>query len=211
VQRYAAIGKTLMSQAEKDPAIDVSFRFIAGPPERYDRAGCSWALDPEMGGGGPIMNLSVHFIDLALLLTGSRAVSVFCRTSNQLHGRAVEDRGMISIAHQNGALTSIDVGYRYPDMAPKREFRVSMIGKGYYVESEAEGLAIRTPGGGLRRVPVNYDSDDYYIDFVVRTVEDVGLRRPPGVGLAEIHATLAVIDAAYASARSGQPVAIQNV
>jgi predicted dehydrogenase len=207
VQRVAAIGKSLMAQAKRDPAIDVSFRFIAGPPERYERVDCGWALDPELGGGGPIMNLSVHFIDLALTLTGSPAASVFCRTSNLLHGRAVEDRGLISIQHRNGALSSIDVGYRYPDMAPKREFRVAMIGRGgSYLESEPEGLVVRSPGGAPEFTPVTYDSDDYYIDYVVQTVDDLRRNRQPITGLAEIGRTLEVIDAAYESARRGAPI-----
>ena len=210
VQRVAAIGKSLMAQAERDPAIDVSFRFIAGPPERYERAGCGWALDPDLGGGGPIMNLSVHFIDLALVLTGSPVASVFCRTSSLLHGRAVEDRGMISIQHRNGALSSIDVGYRFPDMPPKREFRVSMIGRaGTHLESEPEGLAIRALGSPVQRIPVSYDSDEYYADYVVRSVEDVRRGRQPLTGLSEIAATLEIIDAAYESARCGGPVVLR--
>ncbi len=211
VQRVAAIGLALMAQAEKDRPIDVSFRFIAGPPERYERVGCGWALDPELGGGGPIMNLSVHFIDLALTLTGSPAASVFCRTSNLLHGRKVEDRGMISIVHRNGALSSIDVGYRYPDMAPKREYRLAMIGRTSYLESEPNALAIRTTSGEVTHVPVTYDSDDYYVDYVVRTVEDVRNKRKPAAGLAEIHNVLRIIDAAYASAKTGQSVVIDGV
>lgn len=207
VQRVAAIGKILTAEAARDPAIDVSFRFIAGPPERYDRVGCGWALDPELGGGGPIMNLSVHFIDLALTLTGSPAASVFCRTSNLLHGRAVEDRGMISIQHRNGALSSIDVGYRYPDMAPKREFSITMIGRGgSYLQSEPEGLVVRAPGAAPERLPVSYDSDDYYVDYVVQTVDDLRGKRQPIAGLADIHSALRIIDAAYESSRRGAAV-----
>ena len=40
--------------------------FIAGPPERYDRNGNAWMLDPERAGGGCLANLGPHFVDLFL-------------------------------------------------------------------------------------------------------------------------------------------------
>jgi hypothetical protein len=40
--------------------------FITGPPERYDRNGNPWMLDPERAGGGCLANLGPHFADLFL-------------------------------------------------------------------------------------------------------------------------------------------------
>ena len=40
--------------------------FLAGPPERYDRNGNSWMLDPKRAGGGCLANLGPHFADLFL-------------------------------------------------------------------------------------------------------------------------------------------------
>jgi predicted dehydrogenase len=40
--------------------------FLAGPPERYDRNGNPWMLDPERAGGGCLANLRPHFAELFL-------------------------------------------------------------------------------------------------------------------------------------------------
>lgn len=208
VQRFSPLGRQLLSLAEQDPAFDVSFRFIAGPPERYERTGCGWALDPALGGGGPVINLAVHFVDLAIQLTGSPARSVFARTSNLMHRRAVEDRGTLSIAHENGALTTIEVGYRFPDGTPAREYRLSMIGRSYYAETEPENLIIRSPSGSSERVPMSFDSDTYYTHYVVRVIEDVAQGLRPLVGLKDMQFVMEVVDAAYASARTGEAICI---
>jgi hypothetical protein len=55
---------------------------------------------------------------------------------------------------------------------------------------------------------VNFDTDVYYTDYVVRVIEDVRGRQRPLVGLGEMQAALAVVDAAYASASSGRSVCL---
>ena len=35
----------------------MSFRFIVGPPGRYEAAGSGWALDPRLSGGGGVLRL----------------------------------------------------------------------------------------------------------------------------------------------------------
>src|ERR1041384_941450 len=54
----------------------MSFRFIVGPPDRYEAAGAGWALDPAFSGGGSTINIATHFIDLFRLLTGKEITRV---------------------------------------------------------------------------------------------------------------------------------------
>src|SRR4051794_27470646 len=49
----------------------LSFRFIVGPVARYERAGCGWMLDKRQAGGGAMLNVGVHFIDLISSLTNA--------------------------------------------------------------------------------------------------------------------------------------------
>jgi len=208
VQRFADLGRQLLELARDDPPLEIAVRFIAGPPARYDRWGNSWMLDPTLSGGGAAINLAVHFVDLAILLTGGPVVEVSGLTSAVQHNRAVEDLAVLTLLHGNGAVTNVTVGYRFPDAAPFREFRLTMSGQRTYVETEAGGLVVRDMNGGERRVPVSFDTDAYYADYVGRFVEDLRQGRPPEAGLAEMARALAVIEAGYRSAREGRRIKI---
>ena len=167
-----------------------------------------WMLDPAQSGGGAAINLAVHFVDLAILLTGSPVVEVSGLTSAAQHGRAVEDLAVLTLLHGNGAVANVTVGYRFPDAAPFREFRLTMSGRRTYVETDAGGLVVRDMNGAAQHVPVSFDTDAFYADYVRRFVEDIREGRPPETGLAEMARALAVIEAGYRSAREGRRVEV---
>jgi predicted dehydrogenase len=204
VQRHCELGRRLLALAREDPPVELAFRFMAGPPERYDRSGNGWVLDPAHSGGGAAMNLGVHFVDLAIELTGSPAASVSARISNMLHRRAVEDLAQVLITHENGAFSTITVGYCFPDAPPHREFRAWMTGRRTYIENDDEALLVRHGGGGTSRIPVSFDTDGYYTDYVTRTVKDLREGRRPIAGLQEMGRAVQVIEAAYASAENSR-------
>jgi len=208
VQRDAAVGRHLMELAHEDPPLEFSVRFVAGPPARYERSGNAWMLDPAMSGGGAAINLAVHFVDLAILVCGSPVAEVVGVTSAVRHGRAVEDLAVLTLLHANGAVANVTVGYRFPDATPFREFRLTMSGRRSYVETEPGGLVVRDATGGERRIPVSFDTDAYYADYVRRFVDDLEADRAPEAGLAEMARALAVIEAGYRSAREGRRVAV---
>ena len=208
VQRFADVGRELSAIAHDDPPLEIAVRFIAGPPARYDRWHNSWMLDPAQSGGGAAINLAVHFVDLAMLLTGAPVAEVSGLTSAAQHGRAVEDLAVLVMTHGNGAVSNVTVGYRFPDAAPFREFRLTMSGRRSYVETEPAGLVVRGMGGGERRVPVSFDTDAFYADYVRRFADDLRHGHPPQTGLPEMARALAVIEAGYRSAREGRRVAV---
>ena len=53
-----------------------SFRFIVGSVERYERNGCSWMLNKQHAGGGSLLNVGIHFIDLIVSLTSVSIIHV---------------------------------------------------------------------------------------------------------------------------------------
>jgi predicted dehydrogenase len=208
VQRFADVGRSLLAIAADDPPLEFSVRFVAGPPARYDRSGNGWMLDPAASGGGAAINLAVHFVDLAMLLTGSPVVDVTAQVSAAQHARSVEDLAILVMTHGNGAVSSVTVGYRFPDAAPSREFRLTMSGRRTYVETEAAGLVARDAAGGVQRVPVSFDTDAFYADYVTRFADDLRHGRTPATGLSDMARALAVIEAGYRSAREGRRVPV---
>ena len=48
-----------------------SFRFIVGSVARYERGGCGWVVDQQHAGGGSLLDVGIHFIDLISSLTSA--------------------------------------------------------------------------------------------------------------------------------------------
>lgn len=208
VQRYAALGRCLVAIARDDPPLEIAVRFVAGPPERYERSGNGWMVDPARAGGGAAVNLAVHFVDLAIMLTGSPVSDVVGTISHARHRRPVEDLAVFTLLHENDAVTNVTVGYRFPDAPPFREFRLTMSGRRTYVETTADGLVVHDAQGGQSRVPASFDTDAYYAEYVRCFVDDLRQGRAPGSGLADMARALAVIEAGYRSARRGCRVGV---
>lgn len=210
VQRDADLGMRLLSIARDDPPLEFAVRFIAGPPDRYVRSGNAWMLDPDASGGGAAINLAVHFVDLAIEATGSPVAEVCASTSSACHRQPVEDLAVLTLGHGNGALSNVVVGYRFPDAPPWREFRLTMGGRRIRVESDDAGLVVRDAAGSVARLPVSFDTDAYYADYVRRFADDLRQRRAPRAGLDAMARALAVIDAGYRSARERRAVWIDD-
>jgi len=204
-----------LSEAEGDiPGAfhHVSFRFVAGSPHRYPAAGSPWMLDPEAAGGGCLINLGVHFIDLFRLLTGREVTSVAAMTTSTTSvpfGSPIEEFAVVMLMDSGGTTGVIETGYTFPS-APveQREFSFTLSSDRNYYRSGQDALEVRrrsAPGESIVR-SVRLETDLYYPVFARRVMADIRNGGQPLAGLAEAEAVMRVIDAAYASARSaGEP------
>jgi predicted dehydrogenase len=71
--------------------IDLVFHNAYGPDK-------PWFTDPELAGGGCLIDLGTHLVDLALWLTDSQAIDVETARALSLHGHAVEDHATAELA-----------------------------------------------------------------------------------------------------------------
>jgi predicted dehydrogenase len=71
--------------------IDLVFHNAYGP-------GKPWFTDPELSGGGCLIDLGTHLIDLALWLTGGVEPRIKTARTLSLHGHAVEDHATAELA-----------------------------------------------------------------------------------------------------------------
>lgn len=187
-----------------------AWRFNAGPPSRYLASSNGWMLDPAISGGGCLMNLGAHFIDLALGLLPASPDSVFAHTDNTLHGVAVEDTALLTMTSGKGGRALIETGYNFPDGPGKREYSFSLASEGHYVQSRPNGIAIFRTGEMVEKIEMNLDSDPMYGMFVERFLADLAAGRPPSPGLANLEPAIRIIDAGYRSAREGRVVAMSG-
>ena len=210
VQRVGPVRALLARLIESEGArfTMTAWRFNAGPPSRYPASGNGWMLDPDISGGGCLMNLGAHFIDLALGLLPAPPDAVFAHIDNSLHGAAVEDTALLTMTSAGGGRALIETGYNFPDAPDKREYSFSLASEAHYVQSRPGGLVIFRPGEPAEEVAMNLDSDPMYGLFVESFLAVLAAGRAPSPGLGDLEPAMRIIDAGYLSAREGRVVAL---
>ncbi|GAA4489228.1 Gfo/Idh/MocA family protein [Microbacterium panaciterrae] len=195
VQRGGPIEHWL-SQA--GPAVYESTQFIAGPPGRYLTNGSPWMVDRARAGGGCVINLAPHFIDMFLRSAGQRRAKASAALSSTLHGRGVEDFGSLTLTTSDGRIGTIQVGYAFPDSVLKRHCSFTRIGPNGVASIWTDGTASFTDTAGATQVSrLDVDSDplyDRFVDAVADTL-DQGFEGLPGIR--DLEDAMAIVWDAY--------------
>lgn len=107
-------------------AVRIVYACWLGPAWSADgRGGENWRIDPGKAGGGALMDLAPHGLDLVEFLLGEPLVAVSARLQRRVHGYAVDDGGMLVGETASGILASLHVAYNMPDTLPRRRLEVS--------------------------------------------------------------------------------------
>ena len=181
-----------------------SAQFISGPPGRYLTNGSPWMVDPERAGGGCMINLAPHFVDLFLQSAGAERAAVTAALSSTLHRSGVEDYASLTLTTEEGRIATIQVGYAFPGSLLKRHCAYMRIGAAGTSTIWADGSASFTSIEGDTEVAqIIVDSDPLYGPFVdeVAGQLDRGFADLPGIR--DLEATMTVIWDAYAYAKQG--------
>jgi predicted dehydrogenase len=176
----------------------MTFRFIAGFPQRYRAAGNDWMLDPALSGGGCTINLSPHFLDLALALMGPEVTVHQAVMSNAAWGQKIEDYSCIMLA-RGADRCVIETGYLFP--APTSTFDMHYAirtPQRYIVAHDPETIEVVESDGtrGVREMLTT--NVPHYRTFVFDVVERLRAGRPPLVSLSDYVPVARLVDAAYA-------------
>ena len=191
-----------------------SFRLIMGDPRfRGDGGSGSWWSDPGMAGGGCLIDLGYHLLDLARWILGPQELS---------HAEVdVDEDGELDVAasvitrNRDGVRVVINVGWFNPNWFPDFDFELSFHGEERSVSSSAfepSSLLLHAAKEGLKNVvrravgrEIDVLSYTYYYWSYARILADwlsctrSGLGVP--VSLEEQLDVVALVDEAYSSAR----------
>jgi predicted dehydrogenase len=201
----------------KTPPDFANFRFMAGPPSRYKAAETPWMLQRELAGGGPLINLGVHFIDLFCVLAQDEVESVSAVSSSAINGLSIEDVISVQMVTKRNKICAIECGYIFPsDKKIQREFSFSIRTPDAYYTSGDDQILDRSVGSSgkieTRKIPVRFETDVYYPLFVRRVLSEVAAGSSPVAGLRDARRALGIVEAAYLSAsRFGIPTKLSSL
>lgn len=148
-RRFArATGALLAHFRSVDAPLTVSYRFAA-PAIPAD----AWPQDLETG-GGRLIGEACHAIDMCVALTGSPIVRVFAEAVGPAASPTRDDRVVLSMRHENGAVSSVVYQAAGDPAGPKERIevfapgRTAIVDDWDHVETWSGGRVSRARAGG---------------------------------------------------------------
>ncbi|HNT33637.1 MAG TPA: Gfo/Idh/MocA family oxidoreductase [bacterium] len=83
----------------------------------------AWRQDPKLGGGGALMDLTVHCVDLLEFLLGPVA-EVGSLVERRVHAYPVDDTNAVMIRFASGAVGFVDCAFNIPDDASENVLEI---------------------------------------------------------------------------------------
>ena len=110
----------------------------------YPEIPLAWRQDPAKGGGGSLIDMGTHCIDLLEMFFG-KTKAVSCFLANRAFKYPVEDTAIVNLEFQNGVIGIVDNCFSIPDASSKN--RLEIYGtKGSIL---AQGTIGQAPGGEM--------------------------------------------------------------
>lgn len=186
----------------------------------YPQIKDAWRQDPAQSGGGALMDLGGHCIDLLEMLFGP-AVAVSCTTARVVHDYPVEDGAVTTLRFANGALGVVDTFFCIRDESSRNVLELygsegSIHASGTIGQGEAGSMVARlsparagydaqqTRGAASEEVAINPAPVNLYRAEIEEFSRAILERREPANGAHLGVRSQRVLAACYESARTGR-------
>ncbi len=131
----------------------------------------NWRQKMNTSGGGALMDMGVHCIDLIQYITGSKAKRIAAFTGTKTFKYEVEDSASLIFETEDGALCYIDANFNIPDVAARGRLEIY----GTRGSILAEGTIGQVEGGKVEAVlsddSLGYDAQQDRVDVVPVEIE----------------------------------------
>jgi len=105
----------------------------------------NWRADPVRAGGGAVIDLALHGLDLTQSLLGEPLIALSIALQRRIHAYPVDDGGMLTARSATGVLFQSHVAYNCAEQLPRR--RLEVLGeRGLLIATDTMG---QTAGGSL--------------------------------------------------------------
>jgi predicted dehydrogenase len=173
----------------------------------------AWFVDPDLAGGGAIMDHTVHLVDMMRWFLGSEVETIYARSNKIFHADKVEvETGALEmLTFQNGVFATIDASWSRPGYWPTwGGLTFEMVTQRGAVLVDAFRQNLNVYRHEWQRSNWAYWGSDMNQAMISEFAAAIRENRPPRVtgvdGLRAVEATLA----AYESVRTGQTVQVNK-
>ncbi len=126
-------------------AVRILYACWVGPRWTAGRGGENWRVDGAKAGGGAVIDLAPHGLDLIDFLLDEPVEQVAALLQRRVHDYPVDDGGVLIGQTRSGVLASLHVAYNYPEALPRRRLEVAG-SRGLLAATDTMG---QDPGGRL--------------------------------------------------------------
>ena len=183
----------------------------------------AWRQDPATGGGGSLMDMGSHCIDLLGMFFG-KIKSVSCFINNSVHTYNSEDSAIVSILFENGAMGTVDTYFCIPDNSSKNILELygskgSILAKGTigqgaagemtaYIEGDTSGYNAKQSRDSSAGIPVNPAPVNTYRAEIEEFSCAILEKREPSNNVQLGLESQRILAACYESAKTGKTIDI---
>lgn len=172
----------------------------------------SWFTDPLLAGGGAIIDHVVHLADAYRWLIGREVVEVYAVANRILRQGLdrVETGGLVSLRFEGGVFATIDCSWSKPVSYPTwGGLSIEAVGSEGVITADA--FRQRLVLYGTADVGISWPSwaSDANVAMIAEFVAAIREDREPAVTGVDGLRALEVVDAAYRSIESGEPVRVE--
>ncbi len=179
----------------------------------------AWFWDAEQAGGGPIVDLGCHCIEIIRSFAGkgNRPLEVMCHADTLVHPIEAEDNAVALIRFESGALGQFEVSWTFRGGMDLRDEVMGTEGTIWLNHFLRTGFEMFTSGGTGDYVaekaetasgwlfPVGDEVSELgYVDMFTDMFDSLDAGREPRETFYDGYVVNAVIDAAYRSAKSNR-------
>lgn len=167
-----------------------------------------WFVDPNLSGGGAIMDHTVHVVDVLRWLFEREFVQVYAQASTRLHPIPVEDVAVLSLEMSNGVFVTLDSSWSRPvrSFPIWGDVQMAVVGTSGILNLDLFPWTLSLYSEqAAKHVAVSHDGDlnERMLQNFVHSIQNGDPISPNGVdGLR----ALEVVEAAYSSVASGKVV-----
>jgi predicted dehydrogenase len=199
VMRYCPLIATIRDIAAGEPIHYLTFKFVGGMVDRYAQQRVQWVTERARSGGGALINLGIHHVDLCrVLLDGAELTVTGSMMSNRAAGLTIEDHAVV-LLRGGGASCMVETGYLYPAPNSVYDMHYSIrTEKHYFTARDNSTLEIVTTDRQRSTREMKLTNVFFYPEFVRDTLDRVRAGRAPIADLSDNAAAVAMIESAYA-------------
>lgn len=169
-----------------------------------------WFVDPDLAGGGAIADHTVHVVDLLRWMTGQEVKEVYAEATRFDADLPVEDGAILSLAFDDFIATQDASWSRPPSFPVWGDVTLEIIGESGVLSMDLfaqEHTIVRE--SDARVIGENW-GDDMDLGLVQEFVAAIDGGRKPSVSGVDGLRAVEVVEAAYRSAASHRPEAVEH-